>query len=64
MITKTPVFFIATQMGQEPLTVNFYTKKGQQVAFDDVEKVRTKKGVLLYKKEKTNNVQKAESNGN
>ena len=47
-ITKTPVFFIATRVRKEPVVVNFYTKKGEPVAFDAVKKVKTKEGVRFY----------------
>lgn len=46
--TKTPVFFIATKTKKEPVVVNFYTKKGERVAFRAVEKVKTKEGVHFY----------------
>jgi len=45
---KTPVFFIATRTRKEPIVVNFYTKKGEPVAFDAVKKVKTKEGVRFY----------------
>lgn len=48
--TKTPVFFIATKTKKEPVVVNFYTKKGEQVVFNAVEKVQTKEGVHFYAK--------------
>lgn len=48
--TKTPVFFIATKTKKEPVVVNFYTKKGERVAFRAVEKVKTKEGVHFYAK--------------
>lgn len=50
---KTPVFFIATKTKKEPVVVNFYTKKGEHVAFRAVEKVKTKEGVHFYAKTKT-----------
>lgn len=48
--TKTPVFFIATKTHKEPVVVNFYTKKGERVSFEAVEKVKTKEGVHFYAK--------------
>jgi len=48
--TKTPVFFIATKTKKEPVVVNFYTKKGEPVAFRAVKKVKTKEGVHFYAK--------------
>jgi len=48
--TKTPVFFIATKTKREPVVVNFYTKKGEPVAFRAVEKVKTQEGVHFYTK--------------
>ena len=48
---KTPVFFIATKTRKEPVVVNFYTKKGQRVSFDTVQKVKTKEGVNFYAKQ-------------
>ncbi|HEX9722013.1 MAG TPA: hypothetical protein VGA53_01990 [Candidatus Paceibacterota bacterium] len=45
---KTPVFFIATKTKQQPVVVNFYTKKGDPVAFNAVKKVKTKEGVQFY----------------
>jgi len=47
---KTPVFFIATKTHKEPVVVNFYTKKGERVSFNAVEKVKTKEGVHFYAK--------------
>ena len=47
---KIPVFFIATKTKKEPVVVNFYTKKGEQVVFNAVEKVKTKEGVYFYTK--------------
>ena len=46
--TKTPVFFIATRTKKEPVVVNFYTKKGEPVAFQAVKKVKTREGVRFY----------------
>lgn len=51
--TKTPVFFIATKTRKEPVVVNFYTKTGKLVAFDAVQKVKTKEGVNFYTKHAT-----------
>ncbi len=48
--TKTPVFFIATKTRKEPVVVNFYTKKGEPVAFRAVKKIQTKEGVRFYAK--------------
>ncbi len=48
--TKTPVFFVATKVKKEPVVVNFYTKKGERVAFQAVQKVKTKEGVHFYTK--------------
>ena len=48
--TKTPVFFIATKTKKEPVVVNFYTKKGEPVAFRAVKKIKTKEGVHFYVK--------------
>ncbi|NQU84113.1 MAG: hypothetical protein HQ536_05390 [Parcubacteria group bacterium] len=45
---KTPVFFIATKVREEPAVVNFYTKRGRRVSFDTVKKVKTKEGVNFY----------------
>ncbi len=44
----TPVFFIATKVKKNPVVVNFYTKKGEPVAFRAVKKVKTKEGVHFY----------------
>ena len=49
---KTPVFFIATKTHKEPVEVNFYTKKGERISFEAVEKVKTKEGVHFYAKSK------------
>ena len=49
-VAKTPVFFIATKTKKEPVVVNFYTKTGQHVSFDAVQKVKTKEGVNFYAK--------------
>lgn len=46
--TKTPVFFIATKTKKEPVVVNFYTKKGEPVAFQAVKRVKTKSGVHFF----------------
>ncbi len=48
--TKTPVFFIATKTHKEPVVVNFYTKTGRMVAFDAVQKIKTKEGVHFFEK--------------
>jgi len=47
---RIPVFFIATRTKKEPVVVNFYTKKGEPVAFEAVKKVKTKEGVQFYAK--------------
>lgn len=47
---KKPVFFVATKTRNQPVVVRFYTKKGQPVAFNAVQKVKTKEGVLFYTK--------------
>lgn len=49
-VAKIPVFFIATRSHEEPVAVNFYTKKGEEVSFDAVRKVKTKEGVKFYAK--------------
>ena len=49
-IERKSVFFIATKTHTEPVVVNFYTKKGERVSFDTVEKVKTKEGVHFYTK--------------
>lgn len=46
--TKTPVFFIATKIKEEPAVVNFYTKEGEKVAFKSVKKEKTIEGVRFY----------------
>lgn len=48
--TKTPVFFIATKVKKDPVVVNFYTKRGEPIAFRAVKKVKTKEGVHFYAK--------------
>lgn len=50
--TKKPVFFVATKKRNEPVVVNFFTKKGEPVAFRAVKKVKTKGGVFFYTKAK------------
>jgi hypothetical protein len=45
---KTPVFFIATRFKDRPVKLGFYTGKGQPVAFEDVQKVKTKHGIQLF----------------
>lgn len=50
MATKQPVFFIATRVKEEPITVRFYTKKGKPVALESVQKVKTKEGVQFFAK--------------
>ena len=32
--------------------VDFYTKKGEPIAFEAVKKIKTKEGVFFYKKDK------------
>lgn len=49
---KTPVFFIATRIRKNPIKVSFFTRAGKPVDSDDVKRVRTKKGVRLYVKER------------
>lgn len=51
--TKKQVFFVATKKRNEPVVVNFYTKKGKPVAFESVKRVKTKEGVFFYTKPKT-----------
>ena len=51
MKTKEPkkeVYFIATRYQKEPVDVSFYTKDGRKVAFESVEKKRTKQGVRFF----------------
>ena len=48
--TKTPVFFIATRTKKAPVVVNFYTKKGEPVAFRTVKRIKTKEGGHFYTK--------------
>lgn len=55
--TKTPVFFIATRAKKEPVKVSFFTKTGKPVAFDTVERVKTKEGVHFYVKTQTSKKQ-------
>jgi len=55
-IIKTPVFFIATKTRNEPVVVDFYTKKCKPVSFNAVEKVRTKGGVHFFTKSVDSNV--------
>ncbi len=45
---KTPVFFIATKIKQQPAVVNFYTWKGKQVDPKTVEKVKTSAGTQFF----------------
>ena len=40
-LTKTPVFFIATKVKEQPALVNFYTWEGKEVDPKMVERVRT-----------------------
>ena len=47
-MAKEPVYFIATKPKKEPVVVNFYTKKGERVAFKAVKKTKTKEGVRFY----------------
>ncbi|GEM_PF-1029023 len=42
---KIPVSFIATRVKKQPMVVNFYTKDGQKVSFEALEKVKTKEGI-------------------
>ena len=49
-MTKTPVFFIATRSHKEPVVVNFYTKRGEPVSFNAVQRVKTKEGIHFYTK--------------
>ena len=45
---KTPVFFIATKIKQQPAVVNFYTWEGKQVDPKRVEKVKTNAGTQFF----------------
>lgn len=45
---KTPVYFIATKIKQQPAVVNFYTEEGKYVSRQDVERVETKQGIQFY----------------
>lgn len=47
-IKKTPVYFIATKIKQQPAVVNFYTKEGKYVSRQDVERIETKQGTEFY----------------
>ncbi len=47
---RKPAFFVATRKRNEPVFVQFYTKTGKPVAFDAVEKIKTKEGVFFYAK--------------
>jgi len=47
-MAKTQVFFIATRTKNKPVRVQFYTKKGEPVAFEAVKKVKTKEGVQFF----------------
>jgi len=46
--TKTPVFFIATKIKEEPAVVNFYKKQSKKVTYNSVKKEKTKEGVRFY----------------
>lgn len=48
MAKKEKVHFIATRYRNEPLDVSFYTKDGKLVAWEAIEKKRTKEGVKLF----------------
>ena len=45
---KREVYFIATKYKNRPVDVTFYTKDGKRVAFEAVEKKRTRKGVQFF----------------
>lgn len=45
---KEEVHFIATRYRNEPLNVSFYTNDGKQIAWEAIEKKRTKEGVKLF----------------
>lgn len=47
-VKKEEVHFIATRYRNEPLNVSFYTKDGKKVAWEALEKKRTKEGVKLF----------------
>lgn len=42
------VFFIATKPKKEPAVVNFYTQKGERVAFRAVKRIKTREGVQFF----------------
>lgn len=45
---KTPVFFIATKIKEQPISVNFYTTKGKRVKSESVEKRKTDRGITYF----------------
>ena len=47
-LTKTPVFFIATKIKEQPALVNFYTWAGKEVDRQNVKKVKTNAGTQFY----------------
>lgn len=47
-VVKKEAYFIATRYRNEPLDVSFYTKDGEWVGVDAVEKKRTKEGVKFF----------------
>jgi len=47
-MNKKSVFFVATKYKKQPVHVQFYTKKGEQVDFSAVKKQKTQEGVHFY----------------
>lgn len=46
---KTPVFFIATKIKKNPITINFYTVKGERVNRESVQKEKSSdRGIYYY----------------
>lgn len=49
-IKKTPVFFIATKIKQNPAVVNYYTYEGKKVESDEVKRKETAMGTVYFTK--------------
>ena len=45
---KTPVFFIATKIKEQPIIVNFYTTTGKRVKSESVRKQKTDRGISYF----------------
>jgi hypothetical protein len=48
IMTRIPVYYIATRFHDEPMELHFFTTEGKPIPADKVKKVKTKKGIKLF----------------